>query len=167
MVDWHCATAYARWSAAKTGLPWRVPREWEWEKSARGVGGRWCPWGDHADSSWCRIRDSQHGRPLPVSVETYPLDASVYGVRGMGGNVRDWCADVFAKDGSGLAGGRVAPPASFDEPHVSEGARRVHRGGHWHGSRLHARCAFRWANAASDRSAILGIRLLRSFPSAR
>ena len=39
--------AYADWLGAKTGRPWRLPLEFEWEKAARGVDGRHYPGETH------------------------------------------------------------------------------------------------------------------------
>ncbi|MCP5024823.1 MAG: formylglycine-generating enzyme family protein, partial [Actinomycetia bacterium] len=96
-VDWYCATAYAAWHAARTGQPWRLPWDFEWEKAARGVDGRIFPWGDGIDPTYACFRDSHPGRPLPQLVDSFPLDVSPCGVRGLGGNVRDWCVDHWTK----------------------------------------------------------------------
>ena len=109
MVDWHGATAYAAWLGARTGQPWRLPWDFEWEKAARGADGRLSPWGDGYDPTYACTRDSHAGRPLPQVVDTYPLDVSPYGVRGLGGNVLDWCVDVWTKDGA-LPADRVVRP---------------------------------------------------------
>ncbi|MBM4109726.1 MAG: formylglycine-generating enzyme family protein, partial [Phycisphaerae bacterium] len=42
-VHFGCAVAYPRWLAERSGLPWRLPGELEWEKAARGVDGRFFP----------------------------------------------------------------------------------------------------------------------------
>lgn len=34
-VHFGCAVAYGRWLALRTGQPWRLPGELEWEKAAR------------------------------------------------------------------------------------------------------------------------------------
>ena len=62
--------------------------------------GRWFPWGNRFDPSQCNMRDSMRGRPGLVTVDEFPSDVSVYGVRGMGGNVRDWTATEVT-DGTG------------------------------------------------------------------
>ena len=113
------------------------------------------------------MRHSHPGRLLPAVVDTYPLDVSVYGVRGLGGNVTDWCADLFVKEGSGIERGRVITPELQEPDHVdlSLGSRRVNRGGNWLGFARGARCASRWDYEPSARGADLGVRLSRSFPS--
>ena len=70
MVDWHGAQAFAAWESARTGQPWRLPRELAWEKAARGVDGRFYPWGDGFDPSWASMRRSHRGRPLATAVGT-------------------------------------------------------------------------------------------------
>ena len=45
MVDWQAARAYAAYEQRRTGQPWTLPGDLEWEKAARGVDGRRLPWG--------------------------------------------------------------------------------------------------------------------------
>ena len=90
---------YSLWKASKTGLPLRLPTEFEWEKAGRGVDGRWFPWGDEFDASFCNMRDSQEGAPELAPVGTFENDRSPYGVRDMAGGVIEWCAGHFNSDG--------------------------------------------------------------------
>jgi len=129
MVDWPCAAAYALWLAGKTGLPWRLPGELEWEKAARGVDGRYYPWGHQDHAGWFNCSDSKE-RAQPDDVDSFPIDVSVYGVRGMAGNVRDWTAST-GRLGPRLDGQRVLPPQPPHPDAVPEGARFVGRGGAW------------------------------------
>jgi formylglycine-generating enzyme required for sulfatase activity len=46
-VSWHDAVDYGAWIAERTGEPWRLPSEAEWEKAARGTDGRIYPLGRH------------------------------------------------------------------------------------------------------------------------
>ena len=131
MIDWRGALAYSRWWAARNGQAWQLPGELEWEKAARGADGRFYPWGDVLDPSWCCMRDSHRGHPLPSVVDTFPVDESPYGVRGMGGNMRDWCADVFVIDGPKVTNDIVSPADIVGE---TSAARRVIRGGAWSSS---------------------------------
>jgi len=160
MVDCRCAAAFARWRADVEGHPWRLPLEWEWEKAARGVDGRFFPWGDGFDPSWCCMKDSHpHGRATVHGVSGFPVDESPYGVRGLGGNVRDWCAEP------GSAGERVRP---LQTPEASEpewlAGRRACRGGSWNAEAAGVRSANRYRLTPTDRTFFVGFRLARSFP---
>ncbi len=134
LVDAEGAEIYARWRAARDGLPWRLPHEDAWEKAARGVDGRWFPWGDHFDPSWACVRESHAGRLLLATVHAFPGDESIYGVRGMAGGVRTLCHDG--------AGGYVA------------------RGGAWSMVAASARSAQRAPLAAHVRTPTTGVRLV-------
>jgi len=160
MIDWYGASAYAAWFASKEGSAWRLPMEQEWEKAARGVDGRFFPWGDYLDPSWCCMKDSHEGVLGPSIVQNFPVDTSVYGVRGMGGNNRDWCSDIYTV---------VAPRAALVEgPTVvaSDSGRadveRCYRGGAWIDKASGCRIAARDRNAPEYRNAYLGVRLVRS-----
>jgi len=83
MVDWFGAKAYAEWQSSRDAKGWRLPIEHEWEKSARGVDGRFFPWGDFLDPSWCCMKYSHQGLIRPSVIERYPIDVSTYGVRGL------------------------------------------------------------------------------------
>ncbi len=159
-VTWEAADAYARWRAAEEGRAWRLPGELEWEKAARGVDGRFFPWGDHLDPTWCNMRDSHATRPSMCAVGEFPMDTSPYGVRGMAGNVRDWCCDAFDPAGPELVNGRwtyTPPPAT--------GVPRVGRGGTWCVNPVGLRAAYRAWFAPSFRcDDSLGFRLACSYP---
>ncbi len=160
MVDWHSAAAFAAWAAERSGLPWRLPGELEWEKAARGVDGRRFPWGDGFDPSWACTGLSHRGRPLPAVVDTFPVDESPYGVRGLGGNVRDWCADAYAPEGPPAVESRLAPAPRA----VPAGSHRVGRGGSWTFPAQSARVAYRSGYGPGLRYGFLGLRLLRPIP---
>ena len=98
-LDVASARAFATWEAARTGVPWRLPHDHEWEKAARGVDGRLYPWGNHVDPSWAHMLLSHVGVPNRAPIAAYPDDCSPYGVRGMGGNVRDWCGNSYQRAG--------------------------------------------------------------------
>lgn len=107
-IDWHGARAYAAWWSEHTGQPWRLPTEQEWEKCARGVDGRFHPWGDHFDPDFCRHRTPHNTTPRPDPTAAWPLDESPYGVLGLAGNVRQWCLNLYAEP-------QEAPDLSHEE----------------------------------------------------
>ncbi|MFC2172274.1 SUMF1/EgtB/PvdO family nonheme iron enzyme [Acidobacteriota bacterium] len=89
-VSWYDARAYCTWLSQKEGREIRLPTEREWEKAARGVDGRWFPWGNRYDPCLCNMRESRRERTVPVVVQEFLTDVSIYGVRGLAGNIRDW-----------------------------------------------------------------------------
>jgi serine/threonine-protein kinase len=163
MVDWTGARAFAAWEAERTGLPWRLPGELEWEKAARGVDGRLFPWGNRLDPSWCCMAASHPGRMLPAEVDTFPADVSPYGVRGMGGNVRDWCLDAFNDAGQSCPDGLVPHP----EPGADDVDLRVLRGGTWDNDAVPVRAASRTRSSHWNRHANHGMRLIRRLVNGR
>ncbi len=118
LVSWEDARAYARWLGRRTGDRWRLPREAEWEKAARGSEGRAFPWGDEWRPQWTNTGATAPGAEAVMAVGSFPRDRSPYGVMDMGGNVSEWVADHYAPyPGSELR---------LDE---AERAHRVVRGG--------------------------------------
>ncbi len=157
-VDWHGAYAYAKWYAERTDQPWRLPTEWEWEKAARGVDGRGFPWGATHDPSWSCMQDSRPGQPHADVVDSFPVDVSPYGVRGVAGNVTTWCLNPFSLDPPAddlLVAPSGAPGA--DDPTIP----RVGRGGAWFFPPKFCQSAWRFRFIATYRYGFLGIRLLR------
>jgi serine/threonine-protein kinase len=146
LISWSNASAYAKWLSKGSGFEWRLPTELEWEKSARGVDGRYYIWGDEFDPSYCCMNDSHQTRKLLMPVDSFPLDVSVYGVRGLGGNSRDWTSSRWSKDWN-------------EQPQTTE---RVARGGAWGSNADGARSANRYYSAENYRLAGLGFRLCRS-----
>jgi serine/threonine-protein kinase len=161
LVDWHGASAYARRRAETTGLPYRLPDELEREKAARSADARLFPWGNHFDATWACVIDSHAGDPARVSVDRYPLDESPYGARGLAGNVRDWCANPWTREGPEIEGGRLRlVPAAPRDPSL-----RAVRGGAWKSLADLSRSAARFAARPGQRWTTTGLRLARSLGS--
>jgi len=115
-VSWYGAQAYCTWAGAS------LPTEAEWEKGARGVGGRLFPWGNEAPDCEKAQYGGCGGATVPVG--SRHAGASPYGVLDMAGNVWEWVADWY-------------DPAYYDASPArnpqgpDSGARRVFRGGSW------------------------------------
>jgi serine/threonine-protein kinase len=139
-ISWYDATAYTAWASTESGVTYRLPREQEIEKAARGVDGRFYPWGDGFDRTLCKMGDSRRGPPEPEPVGAFPNDVSIYGVRDLGGSMRDWCGDL-----------------SFD----GDTTLRPVRGGSWNYDPRFCRAATRLGRAPSRIFAYNGFRLAR------
>ena len=160
-INWIQATAYTQWYAAQTGLPWRLPHELEWEKAARGVDGRQYPWGDAFCPAWCHVAGSVQQASGPSRIGAFPADLSPYGVRGMAGNVMDWCADIFQTDRISEPLGRVPVAPPMESP-VDREVHRVLRGGAWCYNSKYAMLTARGRGRPVFSSNFTGFRLVRS-----
>ncbi|WP_437588826.1 bifunctional serine/threonine-protein kinase/formylglycine-generating enzyme family protein [Sorangium sp. So ce1000] len=162
LVDWNASTAYARWLCERTGLPWRLPNELEREKAARGVDGRFLPWGDHVDPTFACVVDTTAGEPTREGVNGHPFDESPYGVRGLAGNTRDWCNNVWKHEGPAIEGDRLQPDAAApDEPDFL-----VIKGGAWASTMMYSRAAARFGGRPHVRRPVVGLRVVRRAPGA-
>jgi serine/threonine-protein kinase len=160
LIDWRGASAYARWWGQKTGRPARLLNELEREKAARGSDARLVPWGNHLDATFACSLESHRGTPERVAVDTYIADESPYGVRGLAGNVRDWCLNVWKLGGPAVVGERLElDAASLEDPDF-----RAIRGGTWGSSMVNGRAAARFGGRPERWTLAVGMRLARSYP---
>ena len=112
-VSWEDSMAFCAWKRAGSGLPAMLPHEAEWEKSGRGTDRRLYPWGRHCDERWANQNRSVPGGMRPMKIDAFTDDESPYGVRGMGGNSRDYCVNAPGPQYPGwrsLRGGNWASP---------------------------------------------------------
>ena len=159
MVDWRSAAAYSSWASVRESKPWQLPMELQWEKAARGADGRIFPWGNYLDPTWTCMIESQGGRANPAPVGSYAEDDSPYGVRGLAGNVRDWCRDAYLPRGPRIrSDGRMASDRTLagDGP-----VYRAVRGGCW--SVRAEDCRASWRNGHTEDAKLpdVGFRLAR------
>ncbi len=129
-VSWYDAEDYCKWLTKRAaGGRWEfyLPSEDEWEKAARGPDGRYYPWGDSFDDTFCAMLDSRPGeqkqrQPEPFGL--FPVDEGPGGARDMGGGVYEWTRTESA-------GGQF----------------RVMKGGTWAGEAAFCRCAYRYGRS--------------------
>ena len=107
LVSHDDARAFAAWLRSTTGCHWRLPTEDEWEKAARGVAGRWFPWGDAYDPDRLNSHDRGPFDTLPVG--SFPEGSSPYGVLDAAGQVFEWTATA------GPVGRHIVKGGSWDD----------------------------------------------------
>ncbi len=93
-ISWDAAAGYAAWLSKKTGRPYRLPTELEWEYAARAGSAKTFPWGDrlglgHAHCGQCGTLDAF---PHFAPVGSYPPQRGLYD---MVGNAYEWVADCW------------------------------------------------------------------------
>ena len=157
-VSWSSVRAFAEWVSDLRGASWALPHDQEWEKAARGVDGRAFPWGYHFDATWTCVAPSHNGPPRPASVETFPGDQSVYGIRGMAGNVREWCDNGYRRHG---------PPTARVGADENRGPYRMTRGGAYSSNADSARGGSRTVAPPEARARVFGVRLREIRPGTR
>jgi eukaryotic-like serine/threonine-protein kinase len=133
------AEVYLTWLSSQDEARYRLPTEAEWEKAARGVDGRFYPWGDRFDHVFCKNDESRAERPNLEAIGAFPIDSSPYGVRDMAGGVREWCDDWF------------------DEAREQ----RVVRGGAWNLSESYTRVCNRYGLNPTDVEVNVGFRAVK------
>ena len=134
-VSWDDAVAYAEWLSDKTGDPYRLPTEAEWEYACRtGKETTYCFEGDEEQlGNYAWYGENAEGRTHPVGQKK----ANGWGLYDMSGNVSEWVQDCLhenykgaPKDGSVWEGGdcelRVLRGGSWGlEPGGLRGAARL------------------------------------------
>jgi formylglycine-generating enzyme required for sulfatase activity len=158
-LSWHDAAALAAWLARRTGRPYRLPSEAEWEYAARAGTRTAFWWGETIGPAQANadFREGHAGLP-PAGVfrgGTCPAQdfpPNPWGLRQTSGNVWEWCADGFAQRLDQL------PPDGTPAPSVEPGW-RVLRGGSFLNGPWNLRNACRLGDPAGFRHVSFGMRL--------
>jgi len=174
-VNWLDARAYVAWLAGKSGQPYRLPSEAEWEYAARGGVSGDFPWGPEPNQGcghanvYDSSAQSMHGyswQPaacddgFPMLAPVGRLQPNGFGLHDVAGNLWEWVEDCYEApypadiptDGSAYG----PPPGQCD--------RRSVRGGSWTSRISRQRLAFRGRDPEDLRYSIFGFRVARSLP---
>jgi formylglycine-generating enzyme required for sulfatase activity len=124
----HAAMEYTRWLSAKTGKPYRLPTEAEWEYACRAGTTTAYSFGDSTEEmgeyAWY-VENAE--KPMPVGMKK----PNPWGLHDMHGNVAEWCIDFYKPDAyaefakmAQPVKGPVMLPTPKEYPYVA-------RGGSW------------------------------------
>ncbi|MBK8384216.1 MAG: SUMF1/EgtB/PvdO family nonheme iron enzyme [Candidatus Accumulibacter sp.] len=165
-VSWLDARAYLAWLARKTGKPYRLLSESEWEYAARAGTRTSRFWGDDpglaCDHANVHDADTQQSRRFDWEahdchdgyVETAPVGRfkpNAFGLRDLLGNVWEWVEDCQTVN-------YIGAPSDGRARITDDCPRRIYRGGGWSGP-ASVRAATRNGNSPSYRSQLLGFRV--------
>jgi formylglycine-generating enzyme required for sulfatase activity len=139
-ITWFEAMAYCSWMTKQLQIVGilpeeyvvRLPTEAEWEKAARGVDGRFWPWGNVWKDSSANTRETN--LLTTNSLGIFPADKSPYEVLDMAGNIVEWCHSLLEEYPYNPEDGREVPE--------TDGS-RVIRGSSWYLGKYSTHCAYR------------------------
>ena len=165
-VSWDDAQAYAAWLSRKSGKPYRLLTEAEWEYAARAGTTTAYYWGDDETNNCQHANGADQTAKAAYSnltvanctdnhVYTAPVGAfqpNAFGLHDMAGNVWEWTEDCWLENADGAPGDGSARV-------TGDCGRRVVRGGSWSNFPPMLRSAVRLAIPASYRNAIYGLRV--------
>jgi formylglycine-generating enzyme required for sulfatase activity len=161
-VEWEHAKAYVKWLSDKTGQPYRLLSEAEWEYACRaGTEAAYC-FGDSEDDlgryAWYSANSGTRTRPVGEKA------ANAFSLHDMHGNVWEWCEDVWnysyrdQPESLKATGG----PWTTRGPWTAVGDARVLRGGSWNSDPEDLRAARRFQYHPDYSNHDVGLRVART-----
>jgi len=170
LVSWYGANAYSLWVHGKDWRDYKssaesfLPTEAQWEYAARGKDPKDFPWGRGEDTDLLNVcwdlKTHLENAEAPPPLHQLPLEPvnltkgqSPFGLRGMAGNVWQWCRDFYDPD---FYSSKLA--SCEDAWNFTEGDFRSERGGSWVGPAALARSSFRRGRCPKAKGRCLGFR---------
>jgi formylglycine-generating enzyme required for sulfatase activity len=159
-LSWENAKDYVTWLSRKTGKPYRLLSEAEWEYAARAgtttpfsFGETLSPRQANFDGSPDGSGPSDVNRQKTMPVGSFP--ANQFGLHDMHGNAWEWVEDCWHDD-------YTAKAPTDGSAWVEEGCRgHVGRGGSWEDSQSELRSSARTGGFKDELSATDGLRIAR------
>ncbi len=169
-VTWNDAMEFVNWLRKKTGQPYRIPNEAEWEFAARGGISSPRFWGRDPDRScrYANVLDLTAQRTVRLSLQSHScadgfvftsptgsFEPNMYGLFDMLGNVWQWTSDCWDRRSRTMSA--AASPG--------ENCRfRALRGGSWMSDPRNVRVTSRQRIDLEDSDLNIGFRVARDLP---
>jgi formylglycine-generating enzyme required for sulfatase activity len=151
-ASWDDAKAYVAWLAKKTGSPYRLLTEAEYEYAARAGTTTAYPWGGAigTNNANCRGCGSQWGGKATAPVGSFA--ANGLGLYDMVGNLYEWTEDCYHDS-------YIGAPTDGSAWTSGDCRTRVARGGSWGDYPQDLRSARRRGSTTANRSNLFGFRV--------
>lgn len=140
-VSWMDALQYCKWAHKE------LPSEEQWEKAARGTGGKTYPWGDNPPTPQLANFSQGKGAKLQAP-KKFAHNISEFGCRATVGHVWEWTSTIFDKESRH----RVVKGGSWADP-IKSGSKQY--------LTAHSR---QWAGV-KEKSDLIGFRCVRPVKS--
>ncbi len=151
-VSWEEASAYANWLADKTGKPYRLPSDAEWEYAHRAGNSSRYAWGNEVESARANCEGCGSIWDGDQTAPVGRFEPNDFGLYDTAGNVFEWVADCYHD--------RFSEAPEDGSPVEKEGCgKRVIRGGAWSFPPHEVRSANRWRDFPTRRSDDTGFRV--------
>ncbi len=152
-VSWNEAQEFARRLSRKTGKPYRLPTEAEWEYAARAGNDGLFSFGDDVNElgryAWFGGNAGGHIHAVGLK------EPNRWGLHDMHGNVWEWVEDCYRPN---YKGAPIDGSAWRKRGHCQ----RNNRGGSWVNSALNLRSHHRHRMGAGSRGTFIGLRIARA-----
>ena len=152
-VSWFDAMAYAQWLSDKTGKPYRLPTEAEWEYAARAGTTTMYYWGDTIGIGRANCGDCSSKWNAKRTAPVGSFAPNPWGLYDMLGNVWQWTCSIYDREYSG--GERICSTGN------NANMLRALRGGAWNNEPERLRAADRAKHAPVFRDIDVGFRLVQ------
>ena len=152
-VSYNDAMAYVAWRTRLDGLPYRLPKDWEWEGTCRGADARTYSWGNAPGKGLAVVTQGygDTGANMSWKWEDYK-DESPWGVHNLAGGAAEWTGSLYD------------PNASPQDPVYGQYAIR---GNAWALPPTGLECAFRTSGLPDYFHPTIGFRLALDYPVKR
>lgn len=179
-VSWHDAQSYVAWLSNRTGRPYRLPTEAEWEFAARAGTTTARYWGDDqfnnqicnyentAGQEYLRKYPSFTKRNVANCEDNYVYTSPVYafgrnqfGLYGMLGNAFEWVQDCYHRQAYTTFSAKYPDAVTKADVSNTSYCPRVIRGFGFLAFPFESRAAFRYRLLSTTGNATLGFRIAR------
>jgi formylglycine-generating enzyme required for sulfatase activity len=146
-VSWHEANEFCRRLRQRTGRPYALPSEAQWEYACRAGTTTPFAFGETINTALANYNaekareDGPRGKHRQQTTDVASFPANAWGLHDMHGNVGEWCADHW--HGSYRGAPDDGRPWVEAKPGEQGGSGRLVRGGSWHDGPLECRSAYR------------------------